>query len=126
MKTNDIDINIDKKTFNDLDKCVNENNNCDFRITKKLLVNMGLMFLIDELSFTEIKAQIQIYPKATDKKRIVFRLNNPKLTNQVNAIATRNEKHILFEIALNRLFKKMELKPIHELIIDYIQIDGVL
>ncbi|MBR3139531.1 MAG: hypothetical protein IKF11_01505, partial [Methanobrevibacter sp.] len=104
----------------------NENNNCDFRITKKLLVNMGLMFLIDELSFTEIKAQIQIYPKATDKKRIVFRLNNPKLTNQVNAIATRNEKHILFEIALNRLFKKMELKPIHELIIDYIQIGGVL
>ena len=126
MKTNDIDINIDKKTFNDLNKCVDENGDCDFRITKKLLANMGLMFLIDELSYTEIKSQIKEYPKATDKKRIVFRLNNPKLTNQVNTIATRNEKHVLFEIALNRLFKKMELTPIHELIINYIQIGGVL
>ena len=80
----------------------------------------------NELSYTEIKSQIKEYPKATDKKRIVFRLNNPKLTNQVNTIATRNEKHILFEIALNRLFKKMELTPIHELIINYIQIGGVL
>lgn len=126
MKTNDIDINIDKKTFNDLNKCVDENGDCDFRITKKLLANMGLMFLIDELSYTEIKSQIKEYPKASDKKRIVFRLNNPKLINQVNTIATRNEKHILFEIALNRLFKKMELTPIHELIINYIQIGGVL
>lgn len=126
MKTNDIDIRIDKKTFNKLEKCVNENGNCEFRITRKLLCNMAFMFLIDELSFTEIKAQIKEYPKAKNKKRIAFKLNNPKLTNQLNTIATRTEKHVLFEIALNRLFRKMELKPIHELIIDYIQIGGVL
>ena len=126
MKTNDIDVHVDKKVLNDLNKCISDNKDSEFRITKKLLVNMGLMFLINDLSTIEIKAQIKEYPKAIDRKRIAFRMNNPKLTNQVNAIATRNEKHILFEIALNRLFKKMELKPIHELIIDYIQIGGVL
>lgn len=126
MKTNDIDIHMDKKTFNDLDKCISDHKDNDLRITKKLLVNMGLMFLINEQTITEIKSQIKEYPKSTDRKRIAFRMNNQRLTEQVNTIATRNEKHILVEIALNRLFKKMELKPINELISDYLLIGGVL
>lgn len=126
MKTNDLDIRMDKETFNNLDKVILENKDCDLRITKKLLVNMGLMFLINEKTITEIKTQINEYPKANDRKRIAFRLINPKLTEQINSIATRNEKHILVEIALNRLFKKMELKPINELISDYLLIGGVL
>lgn len=126
MKTNDIDVHMDKKVLNDLNKCVADNNDGEFRVTKKLLVNMGLMFLINDLSTIEIKAQIKEYPKAIDRKRIAFRMNNQRLTEQINAIATRNEKHILIEIALNRLFKKMEIKPINELMSDYLLIGGVL
>lgn len=126
MKTNDIDVHMDKKVLNDLNKCVADNKDGEFRVTKKLLVNMGLMFLINDLSTIEIKAQIKEYPKAIDRKRIAFRMNNQRLTEQINAIATRNEKHILIEIALNRLFKKMEIKPINELMSDYLLIGGVL
>lgn len=127
MKTNDLDIHMDKATFNSLDTVVlNANKESDLRITKKLLVNMGLMFLINELTTIEIKSQMNVYPVTSGRKRIAFRLINPQLTEQVNALATRTQKHILVEIALNRLFKKMEETPLNQLISEYVLIGGVL
>lgn len=127
MKTNDLDIHMDKATFDSLDTAVsNANKESDLRITKKLLVNMGLMFLINDLTTIEIKSQMKEYPVTSGRKRIAFRLINPQLTEQVNALATRTQKHILVEIALNRLFKKMEETPLNQLIGEYVLIGGVL
>ena len=96
MKTNDIDVHMDTKVLNDLDKCISDNQNSDWRITKKLLVNMGLLFLIKEQTAIDIKAQIKEYPTATKRKRIALKWAIPVPSNYSMYFA----KQHLFRAAL--------------------------
>lgn len=122
----DIDIRIDKNLISELDKQVELSQNNEIRVTKKLLLNMGLMFIFKEIPVIEIKEKIKQYPKSANKKRIAFRMNNPSIIEQFNTTATKNEKHILIEMALHNIFGKLNSKPVTDLIIDYIKLGGVL
>ena len=126
MKTNDIDVRIDKGLISDLDNQIKIHQHNEIRVTKKLLLNMGLMFIFKEIPVIEIKEKIKQYPKSANKKRIAFRMNNPSIIEQFNTTATKNEKHILIEMALHNILAKLNVKPVNDLIIDYIKLGGVL
>ena len=53
-------------------------------------------------------------------------MNNPSIIEQFNTTATKNEKHILIEMALHNILAKLNVKPVNDLIIDYIKLGGVL